>query len=112
MPGTNTSTVPSSRRPSGGAPLRTSQRCSRHAPGLSQIAVDTPSYEVVGADQPVRVVESPRKADATATDKPVSKPSLDSRIKLDRLGKPIMVNGKPWTGEVFDNKPIRLTAAD
>lgn len=28
-------------------------------------------------------------------------------VKRDREGKVIMVNGKPWTGETFDYKPIR-----
>lgn len=28
-------------------------------------------------------------------------------VKRDSLGQVIMVNGKPWTGEVFDGRPIR-----
>lgn len=30
-------------------------------------------------------------------------------VKYDRQGKAIIVSGKPWTGEVFDYRPIRVT---
>ncbi|MEM9345257.1 MAG: 3D domain-containing protein [Planctomycetota bacterium] len=72
----------------------------RPAPKI-ELTIETPTYEVVdaadppGADQPA-VASEPRPVAVT-----------DRRIKLDRLGKPIIVNGKPWTGEVFDHKPIR-----
>lgn len=53
--------------------------------------------------------DTPRRAAETATIKslPPASPSGDPSIKLDRQGRAIYVNGKPWTGEVFDYKPIR-----
>lgn len=32
---------------------------------------------------------------------------VNPAIKRDRAGKVIMVGGKPWTGDVFDHRPIR-----
>lgn len=69
-----------------------------------ELEIQTPSYEVIGevimppvAEPEPEPIRMPVVADVP----------IDSRIKLDRSGKPIMVNGKPWVGEVFDHKPIR-----
>jgi len=78
----------------------------RPAPRI-EMQVNSPGYEVVGA------VESPRQAaprtaaPAAEVEPTVAAAPADSRVKLDRAGSPIIVNGKPWTGEVFDHKPIR-----
>lgn len=72
----------------------------RPAPNI-ELEIDVPSYEVVGRTAPPPAVE-PLKPQATVVAKPV-----DPSIKHDRAGKPIFVNGKPWTGDVFDHKPIR-----
>jgi 3D (Asp-Asp-Asp) domain-containing protein len=83
----------------------------RPAPKV-ELIVETPIYEVVGVE-PVSAFApatiEPAASDST-TIEPValrSIPRLDPAIKLDRNGKPITVNGKPWTGEVFDHRPIR-----
>lgn len=72
----------------------------RPAP-LIELEIETPRYEVVGE------VETPRAAAPAAAINPAVVKAMDDRVKLDRQGKPIMVNGKAWTGEVFDYKPIR-----
>ena len=84
-------TEPSGDRPSLG---------QRPAPTF-ELAIDTPSYEVIGEAMKPRVAKPERVTE------PVETVPVDRSIKLDRQGKPIMVNGKPWTGEVFDFKPIR-----
>jgi 3D (Asp-Asp-Asp) domain-containing protein len=73
----------------------------RPAPTI-EMQIDVPSYEVVGSVVAPRAVKPAIKVAPT-----VATPVVDSRVKLDRSGSPIMVNGKPWTGEVFDHKPIR-----
>ena len=73
----------------------------RPAPKI-EIAIDTPSYEVVGEVVKPRAAVRPKAAAEPAIDT-----ATGASIKLDREGKPIYVNGKPWTGEVFDHKPIR-----
>ena len=65
-----------------------------------EIATPVTAYEEIGV-APVRETKT--------TERPtrVVAPVRDNGVKLDRLGNPIMVNGKPWTGEVFDHRPIR-----
>lgn len=94
-------------------PLAATERISdeaslgqRPAPKI-ELTIDTPTYEVVGE------VVKPGVADRAAADKPAPVATvtpIDRSIKLDRAGKPIVVNGKFWTGEVFDHKPIRPVA--
>ena len=88
-------------------PLAATERIDR-VPSLGQrpapqieLEIETPSYEEVGQVIPPRVGE--RKV----IDKPTPAIPTDHSIKLDRAGKPIVVKGRPWTGEVFDYKPIR-----
>jgi len=82
----------------------------RPAPKV-ELAIQTPVYEVVGAVDVPAVVEPVSAIAADPTSEPATRIApLDRRIKLDRQGKPIYVNGKPWTGEVFDHKPIRRVA--
>ena len=69
----------------------------RPAPSI-ELDVDLPTFEVV---QPR---ETGTKAE-TASDV-----ERDISVKLDRQGNPILVDGKPWTGEVFDYKPIRAVS--
>ncbi|MEM6257036.1 MAG: 3D domain-containing protein [Planctomycetota bacterium] len=81
-------------------PINAPSLGDRPAP-KTELTIATPEYEVVDPADPSRldqpaVASEPRPAAMT-----------DRRIKLDRLGKPIIVNGMPWTGEVFDHKPIR-----
>lgn len=78
----------------------------RPAPKV-ELAIATPEYEVVGE---ASVAAPPRQSAAIdpVQPMPVERDApIDPRIKLDRLGEPIMVDDKPWTGEVFDYKPIR-----
>ncbi|MBX2852381.1 MAG: 3D domain-containing protein [Phycisphaeraceae bacterium] len=72
----------------------------RPAPAI-EIEIPTPSYEVVGE------VVTPRVVEPVVTDKRTAVTAPGNSIKRDRAGKPIIVDGKPWTGEVFDHKPIR-----
>ena len=72
----------------------------RPAP-TATLEITTPTYEVVGA------VDTPRVAERAVAAKRKTAAQRDTSIKLDRDGKPIVVNGKLWTGEVFDYKPIR-----
>jgi 3D (Asp-Asp-Asp) domain-containing protein len=72
----------------------------RPAPTI-ELAIETPSYEVIGEAVVPPAAERKRTIN-TVADVPV-----DHSVKLDRQGKPIMVSGKAWTGEVFDHKPIR-----
>lgn len=72
----------------------------RPAPKI-ELAVETPMYEVVGEAVSPRVTERVREA------RPTRLAPIDRGIKLNREGKPIYVDGKLWTGEVFDHKPIR-----
>lgn len=73
----------------------------RPAP-MAMLEIAPPTYEVVDV-----VDTPPRISERAATDKRPPAAQRDSSIKLDRDGKPIVVNGKLWTGEVFDHKPIR-----
>jgi len=71
----------------------------RPAPRI-EIATPVTSYEEVGVvtTRETKTIERPTRVIA---------PVRDNGVKLDRLGNPITVNGKPWTGEVFDHRPIR-----
>ena len=73
----------------------------RPAPSYD-IVTPAPSYEEVGV-APERAAEIAEQSRPTRIIAPVQ----DHGVKLDRVGNPIMVNGKPWTGEVFDYRPIR-----
>ena len=70
-----------------------------------EMQVDVPSYEEIGH------AESPRVVEPVIAVNPVIQTPVHDNVKLDRTGMPIMVKGKPWTGEVFDHKPIRQVSA-
>ena len=72
----------------------------RPAPKI-KLEVATPIYEVIGE------TPAPRTPAPSVVEPPVHTTPIDTSIKLDRQGNPIMVGGKPWTGEVFDHRPIR-----
>lgn len=84
----------------------------RPAPSI-ELEIDTPVYEVVGVDEagrrdtrPLRELGSERvDVESVAIADP-----LPRGAKLNRAGRLIVVEGKPWTGEVFDHKPIRPVA--
>jgi len=80
---------------------------------VPRIELHTPavSYEVVGETiAPPRVLPV-KPVDTFVAIKPViskiAPAELPAGVKLDRAGKPIMVKGQYWTGEVFDYRPIR-----
>lgn len=79
---------------------RASSLGQRPAPQI-ELAIGTPSYEEVGE------VVSPRVGESKVIGRPRPAAPTNRSIKLDRDGEPIVVNGKSWTGEVFDYKPIR-----
>lgn len=80
--------------------VRESQRLGERPAPVIAPHVPVTSYEEVGV---AREVARPIKQ----IDKPTMTPrGISSDVKLDRFGKPIMVKGKPWTGEVFDYRPI------
>ena len=69
------------------------------------VEIDVPAiaYEEVGVVGERSIAET-RTHPTTASTSSSTQPA---GVKLDRLGKPIYVNGKPWTGETFDHRPIR-----
>lgn len=94
---------------------------SRPAPVIVP-EVTSPRFEVVTLDnEAVRIDASPRIAEKTTAIEPVPASSPAPRadapstrslaslpgVKFDRYGKVIFVDGQPWTGEVFDHRPIR-----
>lgn len=64
----------------------------------AEIVTPVPAYEEVGV--------TPR-TDFRAAQPATPRIAISPGVKLDRNGQPIIVNGKPWTGEVFDHRPIR-----
>ena len=79
-----------------------------------RVIIDLPRthVEVIGGVEPTQtqtpvidIEPAPTTRQPTAIAS--SQTQLPSGVKYDRYGKPIMVNGKPWTGEVFDYRPIR-----
>ncbi|MFN3168500.1 MAG: 3D domain-containing protein [Phycisphaeraceae bacterium] len=69
-------------------------------------------YEEVGVNPPAAHrdarVRAPRPVtDRSLTPQPRVQTAAPAGVKFDRFGNLIMVNGKPWTGEVFDHRPIR-----
>lgn len=81
----------------------------RPAPSI-EWATPAPRYEEVGGVA-TRAVEPA----STAVPQPIERERTEPReavaeltgVKFDRMGKVIMVNGRPWTGEVFDYRPMR-----
>ena len=81
----------------------------RPAPVFS-IDVPTTSYEEVGATQRTQqhTEVTPRPQPQARVQHTTPQPtSVATGVKFCRLGKVIIVNGKPWTGKVFDHRPIR-----
>lgn len=78
----------------------------RPAPSFEAIQPGPAAYvEVPASSGPSVVPEIARDIAKTSTLEHAS--YLRSAVKLDRTGRVIMVNGKPWTGEIFDHRPIR-----
>eukprot|EP00752_Nemacystus_decipiens_P017134 g15349.t1 len=73
----------------------------RPAPRV-ELDIDLPAFEVVDVAQPHSEHERSTPAQPA--------PLRDNSVKLDRQGSPILVDGKPWTGQVFDYKPIRAVS--
>lgn len=93
-------------------PLATTERIhdrpklgNRPAP-IVTIDLIQPTYEVVHAVTPTAPPEH-SAAHRTSAKRPRPATTDKGQVKLDRAGNPILVNGKPWTGEVFDHRPIR-----
>lgn len=87
----------------------------RPAPAINLQLPET-DYEVVGTrpDAAPSQATPGRETQAPPRDiQPVTPADRDrsgrlpDNVKYDRQGNVIYVNGKPWTGEVFDHKPIR-----
>ncbi|MGB0767952.1 MAG: 3D domain-containing protein [Phycisphaeraceae bacterium] len=89
-------TVSSTQRPSLG---------QRPAPAF-EIGTPAVRFEEVAPVAPaspsVATARGVTRTSPAAIDRPT-----DPRYQLDRMGEIIMVDGKPWTGEVFDYRPIR-----
>lgn len=79
----------------------------RPAP-VYEIAPPAASYEEVGGEPAAVVVVSQPK---TRPAEVFETSTLPNNVKLDRQGRPIYVDGEPWTGEVFDHRPIRPVRA-
>lgn len=73
-----------------------------------ELEINVPQYEVINPQPQLNPTREPEPdTPSRPTLDRASQPNRDPAIKLDRMGKPILVNGKPWTGEVFDYRPIR-----
>ena len=72
------------------------------------IEMHTPARQFVEVKPVDRAAVTPSVAPAKRIAQPGTRTAaLPANVKYNRAGYPIMVNGKPWTGEVFDYKPIR-----
>jgi len=73
------------------------------------ISIDTTArtYEEVGVTLPVisTPIVAPPQLPQILPATPA--PAQPTGVKFDRNGQVIMVNGQPWTGPVFDSRPIR-----
>lgn len=74
----------------------------RPAPAVT-IELPAANYEEVGVAD---VQRTEHAAKPRITEQTTHNPT-PTGVKHDRFGKVIIVNGKPWTGEVFDHRPIR-----
>lgn len=89
-------------------PLALTDRSTGERPSLGErpapkfdLEINQPTYEVID------VVKPAGSSERVADNRLVPTTPRDTSIKLDREGNPIIVDGKPWTGAVFDYKPIR-----
>jgi 3D (Asp-Asp-Asp) domain-containing protein len=74
----------------------------RGASGVAPAATAaTPSANAATPHDPATPARKPRVAPRSIGNAPAA------GVKFDRFGKIIMVDGRPWTGAVFDHRPIR-----